>query len=283
LILVRQRPNSKDWYEYPMILEKICAHKREELERQKAAVPLAQLQERIKQVRAPRNLRLAVREPGISLIAEIKRASPSRGMLLENLDPVRLAVVYERAGARAISVLTDQEFFKGALEDLTTAGQNVAIPCLRKDFTIDEYQIYEARAAQADAILLIARVLSDRQLKDYLDLAHTLGMSALVEAHNADEVNRALNAGAHIIGINNRDLATFNVDLNTTLELKKLIPGGHGLVSESGIQTRDHVRMLEDGGIDAILVGETLVTSGDIRAKVRELLGRNEDSGVVRA
>ncbi len=266
-----------------MILEKICAHKREELERQKAAVPLAQLQERIKQVRAPRNLRLAVREPGISLIAEIKRASPSRGMLLENLDPVRLAVVYERAGARAISVLTDQEFFKGALEDLTTAGQNVAIPCLRKDFTIDEYQIYEARAAQADAILLIARVLSDRQLKDYLDLAHTLGMSALVEAHNADEVNRALNAGAHIIGINNRDLATFNVDLNTTLELKKLIPGGHGLVSESGIQTRDHVRMLEDGGIDAILVGETLVTSGDIRAKVRELLGRNEDSGVVRA
>jgi indole-3-glycerol phosphate synthase len=147
---------------------------------------------------------------------------------------------------------------------------------LRKDFIIDEYQIYEARAAHADAILLIVRILSDQQLRDYLTLSKELRLGALVETHTADEIDRALTAGAHIVGINNRNLATFEVDLNTTLDLRKRVPGGNVLVSESGIHTREHVRMLEDGGVDAILVGEALVTSNDIQAKIKELLGCDE-------
>ena len=149
-------------------------------------------------------------------------------------------------------------------------------PCLRKDFVIDEYQIYEARAARADAILLIVRILSDEQIRDYLALAKAMRLGALVETHTAEEIERALKAGAHIVGINNRNLDTFEVSLSTTLELKKYVPGGNVLVSESGIHRREDVRMLEDCGIDAILVGESLVTSKDIQAKIKELLGRDE-------
>ena len=264
-----------------MILDKICAHKRDEVDKRKATIPREQLEEAIEQARPPRSFRLAVRQPGVSLIAEIKRASPSKGVLLTDVDPVELAAAYEAAGARAISVLTDHEFFQGSLDDLTTARQNVGVPCLRKDFVIDEYQIYEARAAQADAILLIVRVLSDQQLTDYLDLAGVLGMGVLVETHEADEIARALNAGAVTVGINNRDLETFEVDINTTLELRKLVPGGIGLVSESGIHTREDVRRLDDGGVDGVLVGQALMTSGDVRGKIRELLGDGDDSGAV--
>ncbi|MCL4218493.1 MAG: indole-3-glycerol phosphate synthase TrpC, partial [Candidatus Hydrogenedentes bacterium] len=146
----------------------------------------------------------------------------------------------------------------------------------RKEFIVDEYQIYEARAAQADAILLIVRILSDEQLRDYGRLAAALGMDCLVETHDANEIDRALESGAHIIGVNNRDLDTFKVDVNTTLELKKRVPGGSILVSESGITQRDHVKALEDGGVDAILVGEALVTSSNVAAKIDELLGRHE-------
>ena len=256
-----------------MILDEMTAHKREELEARKAAHPLDGLRETIEGLPRPRDFRGALRAEGISLIAEIKRASPSRGMLMEDVDPADLAGVYEASGARAISVLTDEEFFKGSLDDLTTAHQSIALPCLRKDFIIDEYQIYEARAARADAILLIARILSGGQLKDYLDLASSLRMAALVETRGASEIERALDAGAHIIGINNRNLDTFEVDVNTTMEMKKLVPGGNVLVSESGIHTRGHVRMLEDGGIDAILVGEALVTSKNIQEKIHELMG----------
>ena len=258
-----------------MILDEICAHTREEIEHRKAVVPMAALQEKIDRARPSRNFRLALRLPGISLIAEIKRASPSKGVLMENMDPVELAGLYEIAGARAISVLTDERYFKGSLDDLTTVRQGVKVPCLRKDFIIDEYQIFEAKAHQADAILLIVRILSDAQIRDYLQVAASLGLSALVETHCAREIERALEVGAHIIGINNRDLDTFEVDVTTTLELKKLVPGGNVLVSESGIHTRRHVRMLEDGGIDAILVGEALVTSRNIHAKIQELLGHD--------
>ncbi|MDQ1256687.1 MAG: Indole-3-glycerol phosphate synthase [Candidatus Hydrogenedentes bacterium] len=259
-----------------MILDEICAHKREEVDVQKTAVPIEKIRDRIQEVRPPRDFREALRKPGISIIAEIKRASPSKGVMLENVDPVELAAVYESSGARAISVLTDARYFKGSLDDLTVVRQNVAVPCLRKDFVIDEYQIYEARAAQADAVLLIVRILSDAQMKEYLDIVRTLGMSALVETCNAEEIQRARDVGAHIIGINNRDLATFKVDIRTTLELKRLVPGGHALVSESGIRTREDVRLLDDGGVDAILVGEALVTSNNIRAKIREFLGHGD-------
>ncbi len=259
-----------------MILDDICAHKREEVAASKRAVPPAELEERIAGIHPPRDFRAALRAPGISLIAEIKRASPSKGVLIEDMDPVDLANVYEQAGARAISVLTDSRFFQGSLEDLTVVRKDVALPCLRKDFVVDPYQLYEARAAHADAVLLIVRVLADSQLKDYLALAEELGMAALVETHSADEIERAIEVGAHIIGINNRDLTTFEVNVNTTLELKRLVPGGHVLVSESGIETREQVRALEDGGVDAILVGETLVTSKNIHETIRGLLGDDE-------
>jgi indole-3-glycerol phosphate synthase len=260
-----------------MILDTICAHKRLEVDAQKTAVPLRDLDEALSNPSRPlRDFRQALRAPGISLIAEFKRHSPSKGMLMADLDPAEVAGAYEASGARAISVLTDTEFFKGTFDDLFSVRQNVAIPCLQKDFIIDEYQIYEARTRGADAILLIVRILSDQQIVDYLALARALGMCALVETHSAAEIDRAIETGARIIGINNRNLDTFEVDINTTMELRKRVPGGKTLVSESGIFTRDHVRKLEDGGVDAILVGEALVTSRNIRGKIRELMGRDE-------
>jgi len=256
-----------------MILDEICQHKRDEVEARKAALPVKSLHERIHDLPALRDFRTALRDSsGISLIAEVKRASPSKGDLLEDADAVDLAATYEQAGARAVSILTDQRYFKGSLDDFVAVRQNIPLPCLRKEFIIDEYQIYESRVANADALLLIVRLLSDQQLKEYLSLVRELGMAALVETHNKEEIERALEAGAHIVGINNRDLSTFEVDLSLTLELRKHVPGGHVLVSESGIETRDHVRMLEDGGVDAILVGETLVRSKNVVAKVHELL-----------
>ncbi len=258
-----------------MILDEICDHKHDEVSRQKTRVPLREVQEQIGQNPPPRDFRAALREPGISLIAEVKRASPSKGDFMLDADPLELASIYMDAGARCISVLTDEKYFKGTLKDLLAVRHGVSAPCLRKEFIVDEYQIYESRAAQADAILLIVRILSDEQLKDYLTLAAQLSLSVLVEVHDEIEVERAMAAGAHIIGVNNRDLSNFTVDLGTTMRLKKMIPGGYVLVSESGINTRDHVVMLEDGGVDAILVGEALVTSGNIHGKIAELLGKD--------
>lgn len=259
-----------------MILDEICANKRIEVEAAKQRVPFSDLEERIEQRRKARDFRGALRQEGISLIAEVKRASPTLGTFLENVDPAELAGVYKQSGARAISVLTDEKYFKGTLADLTAVHAAVPIPCIRKEFIVDEYQIYEARAAEADAILLIVKCLTDEQLRSYLKTAASLGMAVLVETHTAEEIKRATDAGAHIIGINNRDLTTFTVDINITLSLKKHVPGGYVLVSESGIHTREHVRRLEDGGVDAILVGEALVKSGDISGKIRELLGVGE-------
>lgn len=260
-----------------MILDEICANKRIEVEHAKQRVPMPELEERIAQRRKPRDFRAALRQPGISLIAEVKRASPTLGTFMEDVDPAELAGVYKQSGARAISVLTDEKYFKGTLADLVAVHAAVPVPCLRKEFVVDEYQIYEARAADADAILLIVKCLSDGQIKDYLQIAESMGMGVLVETHTAEEIERAIACGAHIIGINNRDLTTFTVDINITLGLKKHVPGGYVLVSESGIHTRDHVRRLEDGGVDAILVGEALVKSGNIAAKIHELLGMAEE------
>jgi len=259
-----------------MILDEIVAHKREEIALRKEAAPLSVLEERIALNPPPRDFRGALRKPGISLIAEVKRASPSKGDILPGVDAVDIAGVYEQAGARAVSVLTDHRYFKGSIEDLVAVRRHVALPCLRKEFILDPYQIYESRAAEADAILLIARILSDEQLKEFHQLANALHMAALVEAHTAPEIERALKAGAHIIGINNRDLDSLTIDLNVSLELRKRVPGGHTLVSESGIYTREQVRRLEDGGVDAILVGESILSSGNPHAKIRELLGAYE-------
>ena len=259
-----------------MILDEICEHKRSEIACAMSRAPLRDVMERAKDAPPARDFRHAIRREHVGLIAEVKRASPSRGVLAEGMEPVEIAAIYEECGAAAISVLTDEKFFKGSLEDLTAVRRSVKVPCLRKEFMLDPYQIYEARAAQADAILLIVRILTDSQLREFREVAASLGMASLVECHDAAEVRRAIDTGAQIIGINNRDLQTFSVDLNTTLELRKHVPGGKVLVSESGIFTREHVRKLEGGGVDAILVGEALVTSGDVRAKIRELLGRDD-------
>lgn len=258
-----------------MILDPILENKRLEVDERKRRITVRELEERIALNRKPRDFRSALRQEGISLIAEIKRASPSKGDILPGVDAVEIGALYEQMGARAISILTDEKFFKGRLEDLTTVHRHVKIPCLRKEFIVDEFQIYEARAAEADAILLIVRCLDDAELKAFYKLARALEMEVLVETHTAAEIERALNIGAHIIGINNRDLDTLEMDVNRTLELKKLVPGGNILVSESGIYTRAQVQKLEDGGVDAILVGESLLTSNDIRAKIQELLGHD--------
>lgn len=255
-----------------MILDEILANKRREVAEAKVARGIDELEEEILRVQPPRDFRGALRAEGISLIAEIKRASPSRGEILPGVEAVEIGALYEQSGARAISVLTDEKYFQGSLGDLITVHQHVALPCLRKEFVIDAYQIYEARAARADAILLIMRILTDAEVAEFLRVATLLGLHVLVEAHTEDEIKRAIDCGAHIIGINNRDLDTLEVDVQRTMDLKKHVPGGHTLVSESGIYKREHVAMLEENGIDAILVGESLLTSKNIRAKIRELL-----------
>jgi indole-3-glycerol phosphate synthase len=259
-----------------MILDEICAYKRDVVEEAKRVKSLGDHIEQIESVRPARNFHAALRKDGMSLIAEVKMASPSKGVMLEGVKPIELASLYESCKASAISVLTDEKYFQGSLTNLVEIERYVSIPCLRKEFIIDAYQIYEARSAGADAILLIVSILSDAELKEFRELAESMGMGVLVEAHSEDEIKRGLNSGAKIIGVNNRDLTTFEVNYQNTLELKKHVPGGVVLVSESGIHTREHVVKLEDGGVDAILVGEAFVTSDDIAAKVRELMGYGE-------
>ena len=211
--------------------------------------------------------------PAPRVIAEIKRRSPSKGVLRADLDPAAVAAVYEQNGAAAISVLTDNRFFGGSLDDLAAARNAVSLPVLCKDFIVDPYQILEAFNAGADAVLLIAAVLDKAALREYRELSSALGMSALVEVHNEAELLSALESGAEIIGINNRDLRTFEVDLGTTAALAPLVPDGVILVSESGIREACDRERLRDLGVDVILVGESLVTAPDIAAATRELCG----------
>jgi indole-3-glycerol phosphate synthase len=214
-----------------------------------------------------------IRPDGIRLIAEIKKASPSAKLIREDFDPVAIARIYEAHGAACLSVLTDEPYFDGRLEYLGQAHAATRIPVLRKDFVIDEYQIVEARAAGADAILLIAEILDDRMLARYLRLARELGMSALVEFHEAANLARVVNSGADLIGINNRDLRNFRTDLEHTLRLRNQIPRDVVLVSESGIATHGDVLRLQAAGVAAILVGESLMRAKDIGAAVDQLLG----------
>jgi indole-3-glycerol phosphate synthase len=214
-----------------------------------------------------------------ALIAEIKKASPSAGLITPNFDPIRIARDYEDAGAAALSVLTDGKFFQGRVEYLQLIRDAVKLPLLRKDFMIDELQIYESVARGADAILLIVAILDEAQLKDFRKAAEQLRLAALVEVHDERELDRALAAGAAIIGVNNRDLKDFSVNLGTTeklaANLKRGMCGKYTLVAESGINTRADVERVAKAGVDAILVGESLMRSGDIRAKIKELLTTN--------
>jgi indole-3-glycerol phosphate synthase len=209
----------------------------------------------------------------VALIAEVKKASPSAGIIQPNFDPVRIAALYEHAGAAAISVLTDREFFQGKLEYLTAVRAAVRLPVLRKDFIIAELQIHEAVAYGADAVLLIAAILDDTQLREFRAIAEHLRVAALVEIHDEIELDRALTAGASLIGINNRNLATFTVDLATTEKLAARIPSDRLIVAESGLHTRADVERVAKAGARAILVGESLMRNGNIAGKVKELLG----------
>ena len=206
------------------------------------------------------------------MIAEIKQASPSRGMLSPNLNPTDLAKTYADGGAAAISVLTEVNYFMGSIDHLAAIREIVKLPLLRKDFIFDPYQVYESRAHGADALLLIAAILSQEQLKGLLMLSHSLGLKCLVEVHNETEVERALLSGAEIIGINNRDLNTFIADINTTRRLRPFIPKEKIVVSESGIRGRSDIEKLKECEVNAILVGEALVTVGDVLTKMKELL-----------
>ena len=217
------------------------------------------------------------REESVRLIAEIKKASPSAGVIAPNFDSIRIASGYEAAGASALSVLTDEKFFQGRIEYLRLIRDAVRLPLLRKDFIVDELQVYESVAKGADAVLLIVAILDDPQVKGFRELAESLKLSVLVEVHDERELDRALGSGATIIGVNNRDLRDFSVNLATTeklaAKLKRGMCGKYTLVAESGIHTRADVEQLVNAGVDAILVGETLMRSADIGAKVKELIG----------
>lgn len=258
------------------ILERIVWDKREEVARQKDLISLSDLEHHIKARQTPLNFSRALSGRGVKLIAEVKKASPSRGLLCPDFDPVRIAETYASNGAAAISVLTDPRF-EGELDhvvQIKQSGVTQRVPVLRKDFIFDPYQVYEARAIGADALLLIVSILPAEQLRELLNLAQRLWMQCLVEVHDRTELQTALDVGADIIGINNRDLTTFTTDLSVTEQLAPRIPRGKVIVSESGINSRDDLRQLGEMGVNAVLVGEALVTAPDIGGKVRELTGQ---------
>jgi indole-3-glycerol phosphate synthase len=255
-----------------MFLDKIVADKLEELGQRQEAIPLPELEAAIEEKPLPLDLAVALRGDSLRLIAEVKRASPSKGVLNPTLDPARLAQTYVQCGAAAISVLTESRYFLGSREDLEAVKNALPdVPVLRKDFILEPYQLFEARAWGADALLLIAAILDDAKLTELLSLSHELGMQCLVEVHNEEEVVRALACDARIIGINNRNLDTMKVDLNVTKRLRPLIPTDRIVVSESGIKERGDIEKLQEWEIDAVLIGEALVTADDVPAKIKEL------------
>lgn len=258
-----------------MILEEIAARTVQRVAEEKAAVPLSEMKKRAEALDANTGFpfRKALSGDEISFICEVKRASPSKGLIAPDFPYLDIARDYERAGASAISCLTEPFWFKGRDEYLAEISNAVKIPVLRKDFTVDEYMIYQAKTLGASAVLLICSILSKEQLSEYLGIAHSLGLSALVEAHDEDEVRTALSVGAGIIGVNNRDLRTFTVDINNSARLRKLVPPGVLFVSESGIKTAADIEALRSNGTNAVLIGETLMRSPDKKAALDELRG----------
>ena len=259
----------------PDILQEIVAAKREEVERLKVEMPLSQLEARIGDQPRAMNLAAALRGESLRIIAEVKKFSPTRGLLRADFDPVALANSYADNGAAAISVLTNVDHFQGSIHDLEAVRDSVrwrGIPVLRKDFIFDPYQVYESRAYGADAILLIVGILTSPALVELAELAQRLWMECLVEVHDERELKIALNAGAEIVGINNRDLRTFRSDLGITERLARLVPANKIIVSESGIADREDLLRVRNAGAHAALVGEVLVTAEDPGAKLRELV-----------
>lgn len=258
------------------ILDQIVASKRIEITRARSQISEAALEQQLPGLPPPRDFRTALEEPpGVRVIAEVKKASPSAGALLSqsHFDPVAIAQTYENHGAACISVLTDAPFFQGKLADLKTVRQAVQLPLLRKDFILERYQLLEARLAGADAVLLIAEILTDSELKTLQNQAADLGMQTLVEFYDPANLSRVVDSGARLIGINNRDLRTFQTNLDHTLELASRLPAGVCVVSESGIRSFEDVKKLAAGGVRAILVGETLMRAKNPGLMLESLLG----------
>ncbi|MCI0379339.1 MAG: indole-3-glycerol phosphate synthase TrpC [Gemmataceae bacterium] len=258
----------------PDILDRIVAAKRQEVAERRRFMPLETLEHKIFSAPPVRDFRAALEQgPGLGIIAEVKKASPSAGVLRADFDPVAVARNYESAGANAISVLTDEPFFQGRLSYLGDIRQAVAPPLLRKDFILDAYQVVEARVAGADAVLLIAEILGAAELPALLHAIESLGMQALVELYEPDNLPRVVDAGASLIGVNNRDLRTFETRLEHTLELMPRMPKDACVVSESGVQTRTDMQRLEAAGVKAVLIGEALMRSDDVRTTLHALRG----------
>lgn len=256
-----------------MILSKIIEHKRREVEEAKRSKPIEELIKEANAYCVRSSFKKNISRPHhINLIAEIKKASPSKGILRGDFNPTKIATTYQANGASAISVLTDERFFEGKLEYIKKVKESVSLPILRKDFIIDEYQVYESVVAGADAILLIAELLSSNEMVGLYNLAESLGLDVLMEVHTEEDVEKALSTGGDIIGMNNRDLHNFKVDLSVTQKLIRMIPQGKIKVSESGIKTYEDVMFLKSLGVNAVLIGEAFMEAGDIAARMREIL-----------
>ena len=256
------------------ILSQLADHARKRVTRAQRKVPLEEItRQALSLPKGSFDFENALEKPGISFICECKKASPSRGVIAPDFPYLQIAREYETAGADCISVLTEPKWFLGSDEYLKEIAETVSIPCLRKDFTVDEYQIYQAKVLGASAVLLICSLLTENQMKEYISICDKLGLSALVETHNEGEVQMALNAGARMIGVNNRNLKDFSVDTDNSRRLRELIPPDVLFVSESGVQTAADVAALRNIGADAVLIGETLMRAADKKAKLAELRG----------
>ncbi len=259
------------------ILDKILDSTKQRVASKKAKLPLNELKNKLDSMdcaRAESSFEKALKTKDFALICEVKKASPSKGIIAHDFNHTQIALDYAQGGANAISCLTEPEFFLGSDEYLSEIRQSVSLPILRKDFIIDEYMIYEAKLIGADAILLITRILSKEQLKDFFTLASELGLDVLVETHTLDDVKKALFCGAKIIGINNRDLQSFEVDLNHSIRLRSELPDDVVCISESGIKSYDDIRLLRENGINGALIGEELMRSQDKQALIRALKGK---------
>ena len=257
------------------ILEEIAARTRERIAKEKTCISVSELENRIQEVNKNARQKItflqALKKDGMSYICEVKKASPPKGLIAPDFPYLAIAKEYEQAGASAISCLTEPFYFQGADQYLKEIAATVQIPVLRKDFTVDEYMIYQAKSLGASAVLLICAILDDGELRAYRQLAKELGLDALVEAHDEYEVDRALNLGAEIVGVNNRDLRTFQVDMNNSIRLRKMAPDNVVFVSESGIRTPEDIRLLYENKVDAVLIGETLMRSPDKKAALESL------------
>lgn len=264
-----------------MILEEIAAYAVKRVAVLKQQKSLQQMEQAALQCNRETNFpfEAALKKPGISFICEVKRASPSKGMIAPEFPYLDIAKEYQEAGAAAVSVLTEPQYFLGKDEYLQEIAAQISIPVLRKDFTVDSYQIFEAKVLGASAVLLICAILEEEQLREYLNIAHSLGLSAIVEAHTEAEVEMALRAGSRIVGVNNRDLKTFEVDMSTSLRCRSLVPRDICYISESGINTPEDISKLEACGVDAVLVGESFMRSADKKAEMDYLTSQLKHQG----